>query len=193
MQNFKNKLYHFETPPPEDLWSKISGELDDQKVVRIKGIRGKSKLLYYSLTAAAALLIIFASNQFLNKDVSELSTEKNSQNSYFSSASADSINQNYELLKKIINSPKGKKTISSNTAISDGFTKKYITIAGPDGQPVNISMKAATLILSADKEYPPNPIWNEKIDKWQQFMLSNTFPPTSAGLLDMIESAGNME
>ena len=192
MQNFKNKLYNYETPPPDDMWSKISGELDEQKVVQLKGWRGRSKFIYYGATAAAALIIIFVSSIFLNKNSKEFSPQENSKNgSYFSSATVDSINQNYQLLEKIINTPEDKKLIASNNVAADGFVKKYITIAGPQGQPVKISAKVATLILSADKEYPPKPVWNEKIDKWQQIMLSNTFSPTSTGIMDMIQMAGN--
>ena len=192
MQNFKNKLYNYETPPPEDIWSKISGTLDEQKVVQLKGWRGRSKFLYYGATAAAALIIIFVSNIFLNKNSKEFSPEENSKKiSYFSSATVDSINQNYQLLEKIINTPKDKKLFASNNTNAYGFSKKYITIAGPEGQPVKISAKVATLILSADKEYPPKPVWNEKIDKWQQIMLSNTFSPTSSGIMDMLQMTSN--
>jgi hypothetical protein len=195
MQNFKNKLYNYETPPPADLWTKISGELDDQKVVQLKGLRGRSKLIFYGATAAAALIIIFVSSNFFNKHSTGISPEKNSGSSgYISSVAADSINQNYQLLEKIINTPKDKKLLASNKVASEGFSKKYITIAGPEGQPVKISAKVATLILSADKEYPPKPVWNETIDKWQQIMLSNTFSPTSSGLIEMIQmESQNME
>ena len=192
MQNFKNKLYNYETPPPEDLWSKISGELDEQKVVQLKGWRGKSKFIYYGATAAAALIIIFVSSTFLNKNSKEFTPEDNFNSaSYFSSATVDSINQNYQLLEKIINTPKDKKLLASNNADRGSFSKKYITIAGPEGQPVKISAKVATLILSADKEYPPKPVWNDTIDKWQQIMLSNTFTPTSSGIMDMLQMASN--
>ena len=192
MQNFKNKLYNYETLPPEDIWSKITGELDGHKVVQLKGWRGRSKFIYYGATAAAALIIIFVSNIFLNKNSREFTPgESSKSNSYLSSTTTDSISQNYQLLEKIINTPEDKKLIASNNIVVDGFAKKYITIAGPEGQPVKISAKVATLILSADKEYPPKPVWNEKIDKWQQIMLSNTFSPTSSGLLDMIQMAGN--
>ena len=192
MQNFKNKLYNYETPPPEDLWNKISGELDDQKVVQLKGWRARSKFLYYGATAAAALIIIFVSSTFLNKNSKEFKTKENSKStSYFSSATIDSVNQNYQLLEKIINAPKDKKLLASNNADPEGFSKKYITIEGPGGQPVKISAKVATLILSADKEYPPKPVWNEKIDKWQQIMLSNTFSPTSSGIMDMLQMVSN--
>ena len=192
MQNFKNKLYNYETPPPGDLWSKISDELDDQKVVQLKGLRGKSKFIYYGVTAAAALLIILISNIFFNKSSKDLNPADNmvKSESYFSSSSADSINLNYQLLEKIINTPKDKKLLASNN-VAEGFSKKYLTIAGPQGQPVKISAKVATLILSADKEYPPKPVWNEKIDQWQQIMLSNTFSSTSAGLMEMMQMAGN--
>ncbi len=192
MQNFKNKLYNYETPPPDDMWSKISGELDDQKVVHLKGFRGRSKFIYYGAAAAAALIIIFVSSIFLNKNSNEFSPEQNSKpSSFFSSATVDSINRNYQMLEKIINTPKDKKLLASNNVVTDGFSKKYITIAGPEGQPVRISAKVATLILSADKEYPPKPVWNETIDKWQQIMLSNTFSPTSSGIMDMLQMAGN--
>lgn len=190
MQNFKNKLYNYETPPPGDMWSKISGELDDQKVVQLKGLRGRSKFIFYGATAAAALLIIFVSNIFFNKNSKDPNSGENivKSGSYFSSSSADSINLNYQLLEKIINTPKDEKLLAYND-VAEGFSKKYITIEGPQGQPVKISAKVATLILSADKEYPPKPVWNEKIDEWQQIMLSNAFSPTSAGLMDMIQMA----
>ncbi len=192
MQNLRNKLYNYETPPPDDIWDKISFELDEQKVVQLKGWRGRSKLIYYGATAAAALFIIFLSSIFLNKNSNDFSPQGNSKTtSYFSSATVDSINRNYQLLEKIINTPKEKKLLASNNVIADGFSKKYITIAGPQGQPVRISEKVATLILSADKEYPPKPVWNETIDKWQQIMLSNTFSPTSSGIMDLLQKASN--
>lgn len=192
MKNFKNKLYNYETPPPEDMWSKISGELDEKKVVQLKGWRGRSKIIYYGATAAAALIIIFVSNIFLNNNSEKFSQDESyKSNSYYSSTTIDSISQNYKLLEKIINTPEDKKLIASNNVVDDGFAKKYITIAGPEGQPVKISAKVATLILSADREYPPKPVWNEKIDKWQQIMLSNTFSPTSSGIMDMIQMATN--
>ena len=195
MQNFKDKLYNFETPPPGDMWSKISGELDDQKVVQLKGLRGKSKFIYYGVTAAAALLIILVSNIFFNKNSGDPATGKTmiTSGSFLSSSSADSINLNYQLLEKIINTPKDEKLLAYNDA-QEGFSKKYITIEGPQGQPVKISAKVATLILSADKEFPPKPVWNEKIDEWQKIMLSNTFSPTSTGLMDMVQMAAtNLE
>lgn len=192
MQNFKDKLYNYETPPPGDMWSKISGDLDDQKIVQLKGLRGRSKFIYYAMTAAAAILIIFVSNIFFNKNSDDNSTGETivESGSYYSSSSADSINLNYQMLEKIINAPKNEKLLAYND-VTDGFPKKYITIEGPQGQPVKISAKVATLILSADKEYPPKPVWNEKIDEWQQIMLSNTFSPTSTGLMDMVQMAGS--
>ena len=194
MQNFKDKLYNYETPPPGDMWSKISGELDDQKVVQLKGLRGRSKFIYYGMTAAAAILIIVVSNIFFNKNSEDDSSGENiaKSGSYLSSSSADSINLNYQFLEKIINTPKNEKLLAYND-VAESFSKKYITIAGPEGQPVKISAKVATLILSADKEYPPKPVWNEKIDEWQQIMLTNT-SSTSVGLMDMVQMAAtNLE
>ena len=67
--------------------------------------------------------------------------------------------------------------------------KKYLTVANPEGQPVKISPKVATLIISADHGFPPKPVWNKKISKWQKIMLSSTVLPTSANLIDLVKLA----
>ncbi|MEO6704641.1 MAG: hypothetical protein ABIN04_02175 [Ginsengibacter sp.] len=191
MQNFKNKLYNYETPPPEGTWEKIADEISNEKVIKMPGFRRRSKFLFYGATAAAALIIIFASNLLFNKpketkEVAESPVFK--VDKLLSQKIKDSINLNHHILETIINAPKSKKLLAYNSVRPMGLTKKYITIAGPEGQPVKISPKVATLIVSADNEYPPKPVWNKKIDKWQQIMLTSTLSPTSTNLMDMLQT-----
>jgi len=196
MQNFKNKLYNYEAPPPEEIWSNIVSELKDDKVIKMPGLRKRSKFLFYGLTAAASLIIIFVSTFFFNKntgtksvaDAPALKTDN-----LINQKIKDSIALNHQILESIINTPQDKKMLASNFEKQEGAPKKYITIAGPEGQPVKISPKAATLILSADNEYPPKPVWNKKIDKWKQIMLSNITSPTSTNLVDILQLAANSE
>lgn len=196
MQNFKDKLYHYESLPPEGIWEQIALKLDEKETIQLKKGRGKSKYILYGATAAAAaLIIIFISSVFFKTNTTEKYPSENAvvkSNNFFSTGVKDSINLNYQLLEKIINTPQNRKLIASNNVISNGFTKTYLTVAGPEGQPIKISPKAATLIVSADNDYPPKPVWSEQIDKWQQIMLSNTKSPTS-GLLDIMQMATNLE
>ncbi|MDQ2721529.1 MAG: hypothetical protein M3Z26_17465 [Bacteroidota bacterium] len=195
MQNFKNKLYNYETPPPEELWSNIAGDLDNGKLIKLPVLRRKSRFLFYSMTAAASLIIIFVSTYFFNKN-KEIKTEANAPamtSNLPTEKVKDSIALNYKILQTIIHTPPDKKMLSSNYEKQNGQAKKYITIAGPEGQPVKISSKAATLILSADKEFPPKTVWNKKIDRWKQIMLNNTTSPTATSLADVLQLAANTE
>ena len=140
------------------------------------------------------MIIIFASNLLFNKpketkEVAESPVFK--VDKLLSQKIKDSINLNHHILETIINAPKSKKLLAYNSVRPMGLTKKYITIAGPEGQPVKISPKVATLIVSADNEYPPKPVWNKKIDKWQQIMLTSTLSPTSTNLMDMLQTEAN--
>jgi hypothetical protein len=99
----------------------------------------------------------------------------------------DSLYQNNKTLAAIIKSTKDKNLLANNTNNPLLNSKKYITIEGPGGQPVKISSKAATLIVSADNEFPPKPVWSKKIEKWKRIMLSSTFSPTSTSLLDIAQ------
>ncbi len=105
----------------------------------------------------------------------------------------DSIALNQKILESIIHNPKEKEEIVSNNLQATNIPKKYITISGPEGQPVKISPKVATLIVSADHEFPPKPIWSKKIERWKRIMLSSTVSPTSAGLADLIQLASSSD
>ena len=196
MENFKNRVYNYEITPPPEIWEKIADELNNEKVVEIRGLRRRSKFLFYGLTAAASLVIIFLTGLLLNRN-KELKPAANTSafqvDRLFPDEVKDSIELNYKILEAIINTPPDKKLIASNFDKHSLYSKKYITVEGPEGQPVKISTKAATLILSADDEFPPEPVWNKKIDKWKQIMLSNTMPPTSSNLVDIVLLAAHKE
>lgn len=195
MQGFKNKLYQYETPPPEEIWDHIADELANQKVIAIHGHR-KNKFLFYGATAAASIVIIFLGSVFLKKNSSPITTAKRAaakENQLLAEKIKDSITLNQKILKSIINNPQEKREIVSKESNPDINTKKYLTVAGPEGQPIKISPKVATLIISADNEYPPKPVWSKEIRKWQKIMLSSTIPPTSANFVDMVQLAANKE
>jgi hypothetical protein len=189
MQNFKNKLYDFEAAPPEKIWSDIRKELSDNKSIEIT-VRKKSKKLYYLAIAAASLTIIFLGSLFFKKNSS---TPSGVATSVSPEKMRDSMALNHKILESIIHSPKEKHEIVLNNLQSADIPKKYITVAGPEGQPVKISPKAATLIIAANNDFPPKPTWSKKVDKWQKIMLSSSMSPTFAGIADLVVDASNME
>jgi hypothetical protein len=189
MQNFKNKLYDFEVTPPENIWSDISKDLAGNKIIKITD-RKKSKSLYYLAIAAASLVIIFLGSLFFKHNSP---SSENSTTTVSNEKMRDSMALNHRILESIIHSPKEKHEIVLNDLQSPGIPKKYITVAGPEGQPVKISPKAATLIIAANNDFPPKPTWSKKVDKWQKIMLSSTISPTFAGIADLVVDASNME
>ena len=198
MQNFKEKLYSYEAEPPSEIWQNIASELNggDYKIISAKGFRKRSDLVFYGLTAAASLIFIFIVSIFFNTsktDLSSTSDALNQSQNLVPKQIQDSLNLNNKILKEIINSTKDKDLLALNYENSSRYGKKYLTVAGPECQPVKISPKVATLIESTDNEYPPKPVWNKKIEKWQQIMLGSTLSPTSTNLLDMVQVSSSVD
>jgi len=201
MQDFKEKLYNYDAEPPPEIWDNINAELDGSvdKVFLMPGLRKRSKFIFYGLTAAASLIIIFLSSVLFNKSGEnqqikpEASITELHPDNLVSKKIQDSITLNNKILKDIIKSSKDKNLLVQNYENSSTKVKKYITIAGPEGQPVKISPKMATLIESVDNEYPPKPVWNKKIDKWKQIMLSTILSPTSTNLLDIAQLSSTID
>jgi hypothetical protein len=195
MQDFKNKLYNYETPPPGEIWRNIEKELqisnepEDEKVVNISTHR-RSAFLFYGATAAASVVIIFLGSLFFNKNkhLNPTANTPANSNNVLAQKIKDSINLNHKILESIIHNPKEKKEIIAKNQ-NQKNSKKYLTVANPEGQPVKISPKVATLIISADNGFPPKPVWNKKISKWQKIMLSSTVSPISANLIDLVKLA----
>jgi len=192
MQNFKNKLYNYETPPPDEIWNNISEGMKGEKVINISHYR-KSKFIFYAAAAAISLVIIFLGSLVFKNEKTSSSSENIAarEKNISPQKMKDSMFLNQKILESIIHNPKEKKEIVSNDLNQINIHTKYLTIEGPNGRPVKISPKVATLIVYADKEFPPRPVWSDKICKWQQIMLSSTIPPTSAGLADLVQNASN--
>ena len=196
MQNFKEKLYNYEPEPPAGMWNNINAALDDkQKILQIPTYRRRSKLIFYSLTAAASLIIIFISSIFFSRTGENLKSKQDTLGleNISSQKIKDSLILNNKILEAIIKASKDTNLLASNYVNPSLKIKKYLTIAGPEGQPVKISPKVATLIESADNEFPPKAVWKKKIDKWKRIMLSSTLSPTSTNLLNIVEVTADNE
>lgn len=184
MKTVKDKLYHFEETPPSEVWEKLAGKINGGKIVNIR-TRTRTKRAAL-ITAAAAVIVLLLVNFIFLQRPGHSDTDAPAT----ALSQPDSIDKNNELLEQIINAPENKKMIASNHMLAEGF-KKYFTIEGPEGEPVKISPKVATLIVSADSEYPPKPVWDKKISEWQHIMLTNNIAPTSANLIEIIQQAAN--
>ena len=115
MQNFKQKLYEYESTPPENIWDNIARELDNSEpgVIQIPAFRKRSKYIFYGLTAAASLLIIFISSLFFEKknsvdDKQVASSHHKTLDSQANKSMNESLNN--KTLKSIIESSKDKSS-----------------------------------------------------------------------------------
>lgn len=90
--------------------------------------------------------------------------------------SVENTSNNKTLENKSENKVQPGKTVSA-----------FMTIEGPQGQPLKVSSKLATLIDSSDNKVPPKPSWNRKINEWREIMKGNTLAPTPGNFLDIIE------
>lgn len=193
MQPYKNKLYNYEALPPEEIWRNIAEDLRDEKVISLSTHKKSRRILYITVAAASAVVIFIGSFFLDSKQTNSTKNISSDTKAISPEQMKDSINLNQKILESIIHNPQEKREIVSNDLHATKIPKKYITISGPEGRPVKISAKVATLIVSADHEFPPKPIWSKKIDKWKKIMLSSTVSPTSAGLADLMQLASNEE
>ncbi len=188
MEKFNKRLYDFEEDPPVFLWENISVSLGEKNNIHIMNKR-RSGMIW--IAAAAACVVFLIVGIFFKSNGDKVHNTVSAIVKPLPSSHQDSIIVNKSLLEKIINTPESQKLVAFNSLTQEGHSKKYITIAGPEGQPVKISSKVATLILSADNEYPPKPVWDKKIEKWKQIMLNSTLSPTSTSLVDILQSSNS--
>lgn len=210
MDNFKNRIYNYETTPPEGVWEAIASELDDHEV-KVIPVTGKKNNLVYYLAAASVAVIIFSFIFFNNRS-------SKSENEKFTASNETTpvtvIDSNL-----IMTVPQDEKPLVKNTDTVvvpadnklekggpnqkqirepkdiDSYDKdlvainnpRYITIEGPEGQPVKISSKMAMLIDSSETKISSKPVWNKKINEWKEIMKGNTLAPTPGNFLDIIE------
>lgn len=79
------------------------------------------------------------------------------------------------------------KNTDSKKDVKSSKNHTYITITGPQGQPVKVSSKVAGLLVFADENSMPDPKWDKKIMEWKNAMQSNTLAATPGNFLDIIE------
>ena len=201
MQDLKDKMYNYEVTPPKQSWNIIAGTLDSEKAKDQFPAKKINKTFYYSLSAAAVAAIIIFSLVFWVDN----SNKKSNETAVVPSANlkndtSDNTPENQLPTDDKITVPKSnpEDVISANNTLSVKDknklkdpavvfnTKKYITITGPQGKPVKISSKAATLIVSSDDQNPSKPVWSDKVNKWKDIMKANILAPTTANFLDIV-------
>jgi len=166
MEGLRDKMYNYEVTPPPQSWQIIATSLDEEKTGSPTSLKKRSKFFYLSFSAAAAIAIFvfgltFWKNNSSNREADDkITVPKTSSNN----SSSD----------------------KHNTALEDADSKKYIIITSPQGECVKISSKAAQLIVSADNQNPPKPVWSAKVNKWKDIMESNVFAPATANFLDIV-------
>jgi hypothetical protein len=225
MDDVKNKMYNYETTPPEGVWQAIAAELDSDEgkkdEAKVIPITKKRNYSFYYIAAASVAVLLFYVILFNNRSSQPAKdqfvvTPNNTQNDTATTNNDKAIitvpeeeivakndntttaNTDKEITQ--IKSHKGgpnpdedneatKKTEDSvdKNIIASNANPQYITIEGPQGKPVKVSSKMASLIDSSNEKVPPKPIWNKKINEWREIMKGNTLAPTPGNFLDIIE------
>jgi hypothetical protein len=216
MDNVKNRMYNYETTPPEGVWKAIAAELDRNEVKVIPMVKTRNNTFYY-IAAASVIIILFCLIFFTNRSSKSANEQLVTSSSNDKTQSDTEVNNNVimtvpieektilknntdtdellaqnKLQKSGPNQKQNKEVIkktdsTDNNLILSNTTSRYITIEGPQGQPVKVSSKMATLIDSSETKVSSKPVWNKKINEWRQIMKSNTLTPTPGNFLDIVE------
>ena len=67
MDDVKNRMYNYETPPPEGVWESIAAELDRNEAKVIPISSQKKNYTFYYIAAASAVILIFSLIFFTNR------------------------------------------------------------------------------------------------------------------------------
>jgi hypothetical protein len=170
MDNLKKKLYNYAAEAPDDSWANIITSLDATGT----GSLHPRKISPYLIPMAAALLIfVFGAVFFINQKFST---------THISSSDPDRPEKGMATF-----SSPDTNLIASNKIVPQIRTNTYIIISSVDGNPVKISSKAASLIVSSDNQYPPKTVWSAKVNRWKAKMLTNPVTPTTANFLDIAD------
>lgn len=202
MDDVKNKMYNYEVTPPEGVWEGIAAELDDYNAKVIPLIRKRNYTFYYAAAAVAVLVfaVIFFSTRSTGPGPQFVTTGKKvdtaTQNNFIMTVPVDDKdddngNDRQVVQHKTQKGTPGEKKNDAQTKEDSNIiaihTTRYITIEGPQGQPVKISSKMASLIDSTETKGSSKPIWNKKINEWREIMKGNTLAPTPGNFLDIVE------
>ena len=208
MNDFTNRIYDYEAMPPEGVWNDIAKELDSNEA-KVIPIKSKNNRGYYYLAAASVAVIVFcviffssrtqsSGDNLLTTSSDKKAVDSGSANGVIMTvpveektiATNNEQKNNLHKTQRSTEEQKHQQDASKNndpanvTAIN---TPRYITIEGPQGQPVKISSKMATLIDSSETQTPTKPIWNKKINEWRELMKVSTLAPTTGNFLDIVE------
>ena len=216
MDNVKNRMYNYETTSPEGVWKAIAAELDRNEVKVIPMVKTRNNTFYY-IAAASVIIILFCLIFFTNRSSKSANEQLVTSSSNDKTQSDTEVNNNVimtvpieektilknntdtdellaqnKLQKSGPNQKQNKEVIkktdsTDNNLILSNTTSRYITIEGPQGQPVKVSSKMATLIDSSETKVSSKPVWNKKINEWREIMKSNTLTPTPGNFLDIVE------
>jgi hypothetical protein len=222
MDKLKDRMYDFEVTPPAGVWESIAAELDrgGAIVVPIEKQKKSNKPLYAVLSVAACVAaLVFGGIWFMSSKKTEAPLSSAPINKTQDVATKEKENNDEKITapKKTapVTAEKGKpnEVLVKNTPLKKEPSKtlnntapaknddvavgepanSYITVAGPDGQPVKVSSKVASLIESSDNSYPPKPVWNKKINKWKDIMKANTLTPTTGNFLDIVDLTNSLK
>ncbi len=203
MYSLKDKMYNYEVTPPPESWQIIATALDKSNIniQSVKPVKKYNKAFYFSLAAASVTIIFFSvfiwinnSNRVNKNIITETTKLNNGVGSGIKNADHNAANQIITVPKTNDNDDlSASKTGQAeqgdkfNDAKAELSTKKYITISGPQGQPVKISSKVAALLVSSNDQHASNPVWNEKVKRWKNIMKANALAPTTANFLDIVD------
>ena len=193
----KDKLYNYEVTPPAGVWEDIVLNLDDSAAEIIPLYKKRNRIFYYSLAAASIAIIIFAVIFFIkpvadNKEIAKTQFDTVTNEKVIITVPVkenktdekDKVKVPQTLVKTYPDKKPAKDKIQTHVVTENTDEKKdYITMAGPDGQSIKVSTKAATLINSIEEK----PVWNKKVTQWKEMMKANTLAPTPGNFLDIIE------
>lgn len=189
-------MYNCEVTPPAQSWQAISAALDKEKHIYLS-LKKNNRIFHFSLAAASVTILFFSAliwydnsdrmDRAIAAQTLNVNNGRNSERS-ISRSGEDKITvpagtEGSELLTSGRNEIDEKK----RNAGAEHTLKKYITISGPQGQPVKISAKVASLIVYSNDQYPAKTVWSDKVKKWKDIMKAHTLAPTTANFLDIVE------
>ena len=231
-QTLKEKMYEYETIPPQGVWESIANALDNENTDELEPPalteKKTNKFKYFTMAAAAAVIVavcflvfrkssVITSNELASNDSSTnnininpaerkiLSLRKKHDAILRVPEGDDSLQNNDELLlaknttttdigpaEKAADEnnradDKTKGSDSKKQDVKSSSSHTYITIAGPQGQPIKVSSKIASILSPSEEKSTSTIKWNKKLIEWKIAMQSNTVAATPGNFLDIVE------
>ena len=89
-----------------------------------------------------------------------------------------------------------KKCAKLSTVSINNNSAKYITVAGPNGDPVKVSSKMSALtayiadyksVIVSDATNSDKSFWQSKFKEWREKMSQNSVTPSLTNFMDIVE------